>query len=145
MRRDSWHNPSDERIAEILRSARTIAVVGCSPKPDRTSHRIARFLLDRGYRMIPVHPQASEILGQRCYPNLAAIPQDQVGRIDIVNLFRKSEDTPPIAEAAVAIGAGCLWLQQGIASSESWRIATEAGLDCVMDRCIAVMHRLLLR
>ena len=136
-----WQNPDDETIRTLLRSAKNIAVVGCSPKPDRTSHQIAAFLLEQGYNMIPVHPQADTILGQTCYPTLADIPVP----IDIVDVFRKPEFTPPIAEAAVAIGAKSLWLQQGIANEDSWRIATEGGLTCIMDRCIAVMYRLLLR
>jgi predicted CoA-binding protein len=136
----TWHNPPEHEIAELLRQSRTIAVVGCSPKPDRTSHQITRFLIEAGYRVFPVHPKAETILGQRVFPSLAAIPEP----IDIVNVFRKPEFTPPIAEAAVAVGAKALWLQLGIANAESYRVATEGGLTCVMDRCIAVMHRQLL-
>ncbi len=136
-----WENPDDETIRTLLRSAKNIAVVGCSPKPDRTSHQIAAFLLAQGYNMIPVHPQAESILWQKCYPTLADIPVP----VDIVDVFRKPEFTPPIAEAAVAIGAKSLWLQLGIANEESWRIATEGGLTCIMDRCIAVMYRQLLQ
>ena len=136
-----WHNPSDEQLTELLRTAKTIAVVGCSPKPDRTSHQIAAFLLEKGYHVIPVHPQAKEILGQKVYPTLVDIPEP----VDIVNVFRKPEFTPPIAEAAVSIGAKTLWLQQAIVNEDSHRIANDAGLTCVMDLCIATMHRLLLR
>jgi len=137
----SFENPDDARLTELLSKARTIAVVGCSPKPDRTSHQITAFLIEKGYQVFPVHPQADVILGQKVYPDLASIPV----HIDIVDVFRKSEATPPIAEAAVAIGAGTLWLQQGIANEESARIAREGGINCVMDLCIAVMHRLLVR
>lgn len=136
----AWQNPSDAALSELLKDAKTIAVVGCSPKPDRTSHQIAAFLIDRGYHVIPVHPQAREILGQKVYPRLADIPLP----VDIVDVFRKPEFTPPIAEAAVAIGAKALWLQQGIVNEEAYRVATAGGLTCVMDLCIAVMHRLLL-
>lgn len=135
-----WHNPSDEAIAALLREAKTVAVVGCSPKPDRTSYQIAGFLLEQGYRVIPVHPKAETILGQKVYPSLADIP----GPVDIVNVFRKPEFTPPIAEAAVAIRPKALWLQLGIANEKTWRIATDGGLICVMDRCIAVAYRQLL-
>lgn len=136
----AFENPDDDKIARLLQEAKTIAVVGCSPKPDRTSHQIAAFLLEQGYRMIPVHPQADTILGQQVYPDLASIPV----HIDIVDVFRKAEATPPIAKAAVAVGAGALWLQQGISNEETARIAHEGRLTCVMDRCIAVMHRILL-
>lgn len=136
-----WHNPSDEALTELLRSAKTIAVVGCSPKPDRTSHQITAFLIEHGYHVIPVHPKADEILGQKVYPSLADIPEP----VDIVNVFRKAEFTPLIAQATVDIHAKALWLQQGIINEESWQIATDNGLTCIMDRCIAVMHRLLLR
>ena len=134
-------NPSDETIATLLRQAKTIAVVGCSPREERASHQIAKFLLEHGYRVIPVHPKASYILGQKVYPNLSAISE----HIDIVDVFRGAEDTPPIAIEAVSIGAGALWLQQGIVSEVSWKTAMDAGIPCIMDRCIAVMHRLLLR
>jgi predicted CoA-binding protein len=138
---DSWRNPDDEIIREILRSARVIAVVGCSPKPERSSHQIAKFLIEHGYVVHPVHPAAREILGRTVYPRLADIPEP----VDIVDVFRRAEFAPQVAREAAAIGAGTLWLQQGIVSEEAWRIAREAGMQCVMDRCIAVMHRLLIR
>jgi len=137
----SWQNPGDAELDKLLRTAKTIAVIGCSPKPERTSHQIAAFLLEQGYHVIPVHPKAGTILGQKVYASLADIPEP----VDIVDVFRRQEFTPPIAEAAVAIGAKALWLQQGIINEESWNIAATAGLTCVMDLCIAVMHRLLLR
>ncbi len=137
----AWHNPTDDEIRRLLASAENIAVVGCSPNPERSSHRIAAFLIDRGYRVFPVHPKAKEILGRPVYASLAEIP----AHIDIVDVFRRAEFTPPIAAEAAAIGAGALWLQQGIVSEEAWRIGTAAGMVCVMDRCIAVMHSLLMR
>ncbi|MDQ6971642.1 MAG: CoA-binding protein [Mariprofundaceae bacterium] len=137
----TWQNPDDEALRELLRSARTIAVVGCSPKSDRTSHQIAAFLIEKGYHVIPVHPKADTILGQKAYARLSDIPVP----VDIVDVFLRPELTPPIAEAAAAIGAKALWLQQGIVNEDAWKIATDAGLTCVMDLCIAVMHRLLLR
>jgi len=136
-----WQNPTDETIRTLLGNANTIAVVGCSPKPDRTSHQIAAFLLEKGYHVIPVHPKADTILGQKVCPSLADIP----GAVDIVNVFLPPQSTPPIADAAVAIGAKALWLQQGIINEDAYRISTNGGLTCIMDQCIAVMHRLLLR
>ena len=137
----AWQNPDEETMARLLREAESIAVVGCSPNPERTSHQIAQFLIDRGYRVYPVHPAAKEILGLKAYPDLAALPEP----VDLVDVFRRAEYTPEIARQAVAAGAGALWLQQGIVNEQAWKIATDGGLACVMDRCIAVMHRLLLR
>lgn len=119
---------------QILRDSTTIAVVGASRYPDKTAHAVPRQLLRHGWRVIPVNPYADEIWGQKCYPSLAAIPE----RVDLVNVFRPSADTPPVAREAVAIGASALWLQQGIASAESRAIAEAAGLDYVEDHCIAV-------
>ncbi|HKI61791.1 MAG TPA: CoA-binding protein [Mariprofundaceae bacterium] len=138
---DSWQNPSDAEIGALLKTSKTIAVVGCSPKPDRASHQIASFLLDHGYHVIPVHPQAKEILGQQVYPNLESIPEP----VDIVDVFRRAEFIGPVADSAIAIRAKALWLQQGIIDPPSWQTCTDEGLICVMDRCIAVMHRLLIR
>ncbi|NOR72359.1 MAG: CoA-binding protein [Mariprofundaceae bacterium] len=137
----NWRNPDDATLTKLLERAGTIAVYGCSPKPDRTSHRIAASLIERGYNVIPVHPKAETILGQKVYPTLADIPV----HIDIVNVFRRAEFTPDVARQAVEIGAGALWLQQGIINEESYRIAKDGGLIPVMDLCIAVIHRLLVR
>lgn len=136
----AWKNPSDAKIHSILQATKTIAVVGCSPNPERTSHQIAAFLIEKGYHVIPVHPNAETILGQKVYPKLADIPI----AIDIVNVFRKAEFTPAIAEEAAMIHAKTLWLQQGIINEKTWNIARTNGLTCVMDQCIAVMHRLLI-
>ena len=137
----NWQNPADTTLTGLLEHARTIAVYGCSPKPDRTSHRIAASLIEQGYNVIPVHPKAGTILGQKVYPTLADIPV----HVDIVNVFRRAEFTPDVARQAVEIGAGALWLQQGIINEESYRIAKDGGLIPVMDLCIAVIHRLLIR
>ena len=136
-----WKNPSDEQLREILTTSKTIAVVGCSPKPERSSYQITGFLIQQGYRVYPVHPKATNILGQTVYPSLADIPKP----IDIVNVFRKSEYTPDIAQQAANIEAKTLWLQQGIQHPEAYQITQQHGMICVMDLCIAVMHRLLLR
>lgn len=124
--------------AEILRAAKTIAMVGASPKPDRPSHGVMRYLLSQGYRVIPVRPEGcDEVLGVPCVRSLAEID----GPIDLVDVFRRSEFTPDVAREAVAVGAGALWLQLGITSDESKSIAEGAGLDYVEDACTAVVHR----
>ena len=124
--------------AEILRDAKTIAMVGASPKPDRPSHGVMRYLLAQGYRVIPVRPEGcDEVLGVPCVRTLAEIDEP----IDVVDVFRRSEFTPEVAREAVAAGAGALWLQLGITSDESRRIADAAGLDYVEDACTAVVHR----
>ncbi|MGZ8782297.1 MAG: CoA-binding protein [Gaiellaceae bacterium] len=124
--------------AEILREARTIALVGASPKPDRPSHGVMRYLLAQGYDVIPVRPTGcDEILGVACVRTLAEIDRP----IDLVDVFRRAEQTPAHAEEAVAAGAGALWLQLGIVSPESRGIAEQAGLDYVEDMCTAIVHR----
>jgi hypothetical protein len=124
--------------AEILRDAQTIAMVGASPKPDRPSHGVMRYLLAQGYRVIPVRPVGcDEVLGVPCARSLAEIEEP----IDLVDVFRRPEHTPAHAREAVEAGAGALWLQLGIVSAESRRIAAEAGLDYVEDACTAIVHR----
>jgi uncharacterized protein len=123
--------------AEILREARTIALVGASPRPDRPSHRVMRYLLAQGYRVIPVRPLGcDEVLGVPCARSVAEID----GPVDLVDVFRRAEATPEHARDAVAAGAGALWLQLGIRSAESRRIAEEARIDYVEDLCTAVVH-----
>ena len=124
--------------AEILREARTIALVGASPKPHRPSHGVMRYLLAQRYRVIPVRPVGcDEVLGVPCARSLAEIEEP----IDLVDVFRRPEHTPGHAREAVAAGAGALWLQLGVVSADARRIATEAGLDYVEDACTAVVHR----
>jgi predicted CoA-binding protein len=129
-----YENPSRERIKAILEEAQNIAVVGLSDKTDRTSHMVASAMQDRGYRIIPVNPNAAEILGQTCYPKLGDIPEP----VDIVNVFRRSEEVLPIAEQAVAIKAKVFWLQQGIYNEEAANLCQEHGIEVIMDRCIKV-------
>ncbi len=131
-------------LRNVLRSARVIAVVGLSAKIHRPSHGVAAYLQRHGYRIIPVNPQETEVLGEKCYPNLRAIPGDLSATIDIVDCFRKAEDIPPIVEEAIAIGAKCVWMQLGIENPAAALRATEAGLDVVMNRCIKVDHAALL-
>ncbi len=132
-------NPGDERMRALLESSRTIAVVGLSPRPARASHQVARYLMAVGYRVIPVNPACTEILGQPCYPDLRAVPEP----IDIVDCFRRSDQIEPIAEDAVAVGAKVLWLQLGVVNEAAAQFATRAGLDVVMDRCIKIDHAVL--
>ena len=123
--------------AEILRDARTIAVVGASPRPNRPSHGVMRYLLEHGYRAIPVRPRdCDEVLGVPCVASLAEIGEP----VDLVDVFRRPQFCADVAHEAVAAGAGALWLQLGIVSPEARRIATEGGLDYVEDLCTAIVH-----
>ena len=124
-------------MKEILEESKTIAVVGLSNKEDRDSNRVARFLQERGYRVIPVNPGQKEILGEGSYSDLAAIPE----KIDIVDVFRKSEAIPEIAKAAIAVGAGILWLQEGVRHDEAMDEAHKAGLTVLQDICIRRVAR----
>ncbi len=126
----------DDDLRALLARTRTIAVVGASPRPDRPSHSVMAYLQRAGYRVFPVNPGVAggSILGERVYASLAEIPE----AVDLVDVFRRAEDTPPVARGAVTIGAKALWLQLGIVNDEAARIATDGGLDVVMDRCTAV-------
>jgi uncharacterized protein len=132
-------NPSEEELRKLLTSARTIAIIGASSKPERPSNGIMKKLLSAGYHVIPVNPRETSVLGQRAYAALADIPE----KVDIVDVFRRAEATPLIAGEAVAIGANALWLQSGISNDEAAARASAAGLIVVMDACIGVMHSLL--
>jgi predicted CoA-binding protein len=123
-------------LRRILATCRTLAVVGLSPQWHRPSYFAAKYMQDHGYRVIPVNPGYSEVLGQPCYPSLAAIP----GPVDMVDCFRKAADIPPIAREAVAKGARVLWMQLGIRNEDAARIALDAGLEVVMDRCVKIEH-----
>ncbi len=127
-----------EKIRRALEEAETIAVVGCSPDPSRASHAIARYLLGEGYRVVPVNPSQSEILGQPCYASLSEIPADV--RVDIVDIFRRSEHVGPIADQAIARGVAFVFLQLGVVDSDSARRLEERGIGVAMDRCILVEH-----
>jgi predicted CoA-binding protein len=126
-----------EQIArEMLENAKTIAVVGLSDNPERTSNRVARYMQERGYKIIPVNPTIKESLGEKAYPSLRDIPE----KVDIVNIFRRSEDVPPIVDDAIAIKAKGIWMQEGIADENAAEKAQLAGLKVVMDSCIMVQH-----
>ena len=122
---------------EILQSARTIAVVGLSGKRYRPSYGVAEYLKREGYRVIPVNPEETEVLGEKSYPDLDSVPGD----IDVVDIFRRSEFVPEIVEAAIRKGAKVVWMQEGVIHEEAARRAREAGLTVVMDRCILKDHR----
>jgi hypothetical protein len=126
-----------DEIRQIYADTKTIAVVGASTDEAKPSHRIPKYLQSQGFKIIPVSPKAGECLGEKVYATLAEIP-DQV---DVVDVFRPSEETPQIARDAVAIGAKVLWLQSGIANDEAEKIAEEGGLKVVMDRCMGATHR----
>lgn len=130
---------SDDVLRRALAGTRTIAVVGLSSKPDRPSHDVAAYLQRAGYRIVPVNPRETEVLGEPAYATLRDIPAEVP--IDIVDVFRRAEETPEVARDAVAIGARTLWLQLGIANDEARAIAEEGGLTVVMDRCLKVDHR----
>jgi predicted CoA-binding protein len=127
---------SDADLRRLLENTKTVALVGASPKPNRPSHGVMAYLQRSGYRVIPVNPMAagSTILGETVYGSLTEIKEP----IDMIDVFRRAEDTPPIAEEAVAVGAKSLWLQLDIVNDEAAAIATKGGLDVVMDRCTAI-------
>ena len=120
-----------------MNSSRTIAIVGLSSKPDQPSYRVASYLKEQGYKMIPVNPAEKEILGERCYPDLTSIPES----IDVVDIFRRSEKVPPIVEEAIRIGANAVWMQEGVINEEAAARARKAGLMVVMDKCMRKEHR----
>src|SRR5580765_5996970 len=123
-------------LRRILKNARVIAVVGLSAHWYRPSFFAAKYMQDHGYRIVPVNPNCAEVLGQKCYPTLREIPHE----IDIVDCFRKPLEIPPIARDAVAIGAKVLWMQLGIRNEQAAKIALDAGLDVVMNRCVKIEH-----
>ena len=125
-------------LRRILGTCRTIAVVGLSPQWHRPSFFAAKYMQEHGYRIVPVNPSAQEILGEKCYPSVTEAARHE--RIDMVDCFRRSEDIPPIADEAIAIGAKCLWLQLGVINEAAAAKARAAGLDVVMDRCVKIEH-----
>lgn len=127
-------NPPDESLRQLLTEAKTVALVGASSNPQRPSHEVMQKLLRVGFQVFPVNPRETEVLGQKAYPSLQDVP----GPVDIVDVFRREEETPAIASEAVAIGAKTLWLQLGISNEEAARIASEGGLTVVMNACMGV-------
>lgn len=131
----------DMTAEELLGAYRTIAVVGLSPKPDRPSNAVARYMIEAGYTIIPVNPGQDSILGLPCYPSLAAIPPEVAKRVEIVNIFRKPADIPPVVDEAIMIGARAVWMQLGLTNAPAAKKAREAGLAVVENRCISVEHQ----
>lgn len=131
---------SDKTMKEILLSAKTIATVGLSSNPEKESYGVAQYLKSRGYHVIPVNPTASEILGEKSYPDLESIPET----IDVVQVFRKPEDVPPVVDGAIKAGAKVVWMQEGITNEESAQKARAAGLQVIMDACMRETHKRLI-
>jgi uncharacterized protein len=128
-----------EKIREILTTAKTIAVVGCSPDPARPSHAVAEFLIEQGYDVIPVNPGHREVLGRICYPSLSAIPGEV--RVDVVDVFRRSDAVAPVAAEAMARGVAFFWMQEGVIDAESAARLEQAGIGVAMNRCILKERR----
>jgi predicted CoA-binding protein len=131
---------NDRTMKDILLSAKTIASVGLSSNTEKESYWIVSYLKDQGYHIIPVNPTATEILGEKAYPDLASIPE----KIDVVQVFRKSEDVPPVVDDAIKVGAKVVWMQEGIVNEEAAQKARAAGLQVVMDACMRATHRRLI-
>jgi predicted CoA-binding protein len=130
---------TDEAMRHLLTSARTIAVVGLSDKPERDSNEVARYLQANGYRVIPVNPALPEVLGERSYPSLAEVPAQLT--LDIVDVFRRSDQVGPVVEAAIARGVGAVWMQLGVSNAEAAAAAEARGIPVVENLCIMQQHR----
>ena len=130
----------EKQLKRILETYRTIAVVGLSTNPDKTSYGVTEYLKRQGYRIIPVNPTADQILGEKAYPDLASIPD----KVDIVQVFRRPEDVPPVVDEAIRIGAKVVWMQEGIRHDAAAQKARAAGLKVVMDLCMRNTHRWLI-
>lgn len=129
----------DAAMTRLLTTARTIAVVGLSDKPERDSNEVARYLRSQGYRIVPVNPMLNEVLGERSYPSIAAIPPEV--RLDIVDIFRRSDQVPPVVDEALTRGVGAIWMQLGVAHDAAAAKAEAQGVPTVQDLCIMVQHR----
>lgn len=128
--------PEAEKIAELLKSAKTIAVVGLSDNPARTSYGVSAYMQSQGYRIIPVNPAISEALGEKAYPTLSEVPE----KVDIVNVFRRSEYVPEVVDEAIRLGVPAIWMQEGVVHEEAAEKARQAGIFVVMNRCILKEH-----
>lgn len=133
----SFQNAAWELMRSILATSKTIAVVGISARPDRPAHSVPAYLQQQGYRIIPVNPKLSEVLGEKAYRSLLEIPDP----VDVVQVFRRPEEVPPVVEQAIALGAKAVWMQQGISHAESAARAEQAGLQVVMNACMRSIHR----
>jgi predicted CoA-binding protein len=128
---------NDQMMKDILLAAKTVASVGLSSNQEKESYWIVSYLQDQGYRIIPVNPTADEILGEKAYPDLSSIPE----KVDLVQVFRKPQDVPPVVDEAINVGAKVVWMQEGIVNEEAAQKAREAGLQVVMDACMRATHR----
>ena len=128
-----YTNPSDQKIKEILQKYKKVAVVGLSSDPVRPSNAVARYLQGRGYKIIPVNPKETEILGERAYPDLTSIPE----KMEIVDIFRKPEHVPAIVEEAIKVGTKVIWMQEGVVDHTAANLASQKGITVIMDRCMA--------
>lgn len=135
----TWENPSKEKIAALLKQAKTIAVVGLSNNPERTSYQISKAMQEAGYKIIPVNPMVDTVLGEKAYASLAEVD----GKIDIINVFRRSEFLPEIAKEALKTDSKVFWAQQGVANEEAYDLLTENDFTVIMDLCIKVAHAVL--
>ena len=136
---DSWPR-SNDAIADILKNYKTIAVVGLSSNPRRPSFGVAQYMQSAGYRIIPVNPNETKVLGEKCYPRLEDVPKSQ--RIEIVDIFRRAENIPPVVDSSIVIGAKVIWMQLGIDNQNAAAQARAAGLFVVEDACMLIEHRL---
>lgn len=132
----AWKNPANEEIAKILKEAKTIAVVGLSDKPTRTSYQISEAMQQAGYKIIPVNPMVDTVLGEKSYSSLSEIEE----KIDIINVFRRSEFLPDIAKEALETDCKVFWAQQGVYNDKAYELLTENGFTVIMDLCIKVAH-----
>lgn len=132
----SWTNPTNEQMAEILNQAKTIAVIGLSNNPDRTSYQIAKAMQDSGYKIIPVNPMIDEVLGEKAYASILDVEEP----IDIINVFRRSEHLPTIAKEAIKTDCRIFWAQQGVVNEEAYDILKKNDFTVIMDVCIKVVH-----
>lgn len=136
-----YNNPEDSEIRDILEKASSIAVVGLSDNREKDSYQVAEYLIKNGYRVIPVNPRAGEIMGLKSYPDLASIPE----KVDIVNVFRRSEFLPKVVDEALGIKPACIWAQLGVAHEGAAAGAAGRGVPVVMDRCIKIEHKRLIK
>ena len=131
---------NENEMRDILLSVKTVASFGLSSNQEKESYWIVKYLQEQGYTIVPVNPTAAEILGEKAYPDLESIP----GKVDVVQVFRKSEDVPPVVDSAIKIGAKVVWMQEGIVNEEAAQKARDAGLQVVMDACMRAAHRQLI-
>ncbi|MBO1004595.1 CoA-binding protein [Pseudogracilibacillus auburnensis] len=136
----TWQNPTNDQIAQVLSDAKTIAVVGLSNNPERTSYQISLAMQQAGYKIIPVNPMIDEVLGEKAYASLTDIKED----IDIINVFRRSEFLPDIAEEAMKTNCKVFWAQQGVSSNEAYKLLKDHDFTVIMDVCIKVAHAVLI-